>query len=138
MQQKKIIKEKFKQKKKNCQIRSRSKRWGVVQVARVLMINWQKKSTKTSEKVCKLNYKWLQKSYLLFYNILSDCHYVDEINYLLNAYRWQKKKRIWIPKVNSVQEACIKCLSVHTLKFEILKPTWKTKQKSLEALVFMF
>ena len=23
---------------------------------------------------------------------LSDCHYVDEINYLLNAFRWQKKK----------------------------------------------
>ena len=27
-----------------------------------------------------------------------------------------------IPKANSVQKACIKCLAVHTLKFEILKP----------------
>ena len=35
--------------------------------------------------------------------------------------------RIWyLIKANSVQEACIKCLAVHTLKFEILKPAWKT------------
>jgi hypothetical protein len=28
---------------------------------------------------------------LLFYNNLSECQYVDEINYLLDAFRWQKK-----------------------------------------------
>ena len=27
----------------------------------------------------------------VLYKILSDCHYVDEINDLLNAFRWQKK-----------------------------------------------
>ena len=39
-------------------------------------------------------------------------------------------------KANSVQEACIKCLAVHTLKFEILKPAWKTKPNFVDALVF--
>ena len=39
-------------------------------------------------------------------------------------------------KANSVQEPCIKCLTVHTLKFEILKPALKMKQKTLDALVF--
>ena len=28
--------------------------------------------------------------FLLLYKILSDCHYVDEINDLLNAFRWKK------------------------------------------------
>ena len=28
----------------------------------------------------------------LLYKILSDCHYADEINDLLNAFRWKKKK----------------------------------------------
>ena len=40
-----------------------------------------------------------------------------------------------VSKANSVQEACIKCLAVHILKFKILKPAWKTKQKNLDALV---
>ena len=39
-------------------------------------------------------------------------------------------------KVKSVKEAFIRCLAVHTLKFEILKPARKTKQKTLDALVF--
>ena len=34
----------------------------------------------------------------------------------------------WYNKANSVQEACIKCLVVHTLEFRFLKPC-KTKQK---------
>ena len=33
----------------------------------------------------KQKFSWL-------YKILSDCHYVDEINDLLNAFRWKKKK----------------------------------------------
>ena len=33
---------------------------------------------------------------LLFYNILSDCQMSDEINYLLNAFRLDKKKLIYI------------------------------------------
>ena len=32
-------------------------------------------------------------------------------------------------KVNSVQEACPKCVAVHVLKFEILQNIRKTKQK---------
>ena len=34
-----------------------------------------------------------------------------------------------ISKVNSVQEACTECFSVHILKFEILQTTWKKNQK---------
>ena len=34
-------------------------------------------------------------------------------------------------EVNSVQEACIKCIAVHILKFEILQKQYqKTKQKT--------
>ena len=36
-------------------------------------------------------------------------------------------------KVNSVQEACIKCFAVHILKFEILQTTL-TKQKNIKML----
>ena len=38
-------------------------------------------------------------------------------------------------KVNSVQEACAKCVGVHILKFKILHTTWKnkTKQKNQNA-----
>ena len=35
----------------------------------------------------------------------------------------------WLCKANSVQEACIKCLAVHILKFEILQTNKKMKQK---------
>ena len=33
-------------------------------------------------------------------------------------------------KVNSVQEACAKCSSVHILQFEILQTTWENEQKA--------
>ena len=39
----------------------------------------------------------------------------------------------WI-KVNSVQEACVKCFAVHILKFEILQTTWKNKTKNIKML----
>ena len=32
-------------------------------------------------------------------------------------------------KVNSVQKACAKCFAVHLSRFEILKTTWKNKNK---------
>ena len=37
-----------------------------------------------------------------------------------------------IGKVNSVQEACTKCLAVHVLKFETSQTTWKNKTKILK------
>ena len=40
-------------------------------------------------KKCSLKPTFLS-SFLLFYNILSDCHKSDEINYLLNAFRLKK------------------------------------------------
>ena len=39
-----------------------------------------------------------------------------------------------VGKVNSVQEACAKCLAVHLLKFEILQTTLKNKTKSIKML----
>ena len=47
-----------------------------------------------------------------------------------------KRNQFWIrklfftAKVNSVQEACAKCLAVHISKFEILQTTWKNKTKT--------
>ena len=33
-------------------------------------------------------------------------------------------------KVNSLQEACVKCFAVYILKFEILQTSWKNKKTS--------
>ena len=46
-------------------------------------------------------------------------------NYQLPNYRLNNPP----DKVKSVKEAFIRCLAVHTLKFEILKPARKTKQQ---------
>ena len=41
-------------------------------------------------------------------------------------------------KVNSVQEACAKCFSVHTLGFHILQITWKNEAKNIKPFCFIF
>ena len=41
-------------------------------------------------------------------------------------------------KVNSVQEACTKCFTVHIWKFEILQNTWKKWNKGHQTLTFQF
>ena len=46
--------------------------------------------------------------------------------------------KVIIYKVNSVQEACDKCFSVHILKFEILQITWKKWNKEHQTLSFQF
>ena len=40
----------------------------------------------------------------------------------------------WILKVNSVQEAFVKCYVVHLLEFEILQTKWKNKTKNIKML----
>ena len=46
-------------------------------------------------KKIRLNPNFLS-SFLLFYNILSNCHNSDEINYLLNAFRLKKNlTNVW-------------------------------------------
>ena len=45
----------------------------------------------------------------------------------------QGRRKVWgggAIKVNSVQEACVKCFVVHILKFEILQITWKKMKQS--------
>ena len=47
---------------------------------------------KANEKVEYVSWMKFECSWiLLLYKILSDCHFVDEINDLLNAFRWKKK-----------------------------------------------
>ena len=46
--------------------------------------------------------------------------------------------RIFLLKVNSVQEACAKCFAFHILKFEILQITWKKWNKEHQTLSFQF
>ena len=41
-------------------------------------------------------------------------------------------------KVNSVQEACIKCFAVHLLKYEILQITWKKWNNEHQTPSFQF
>ena len=58
-------------------------------------------------------------SFLLFYNILNDCHNSDEINYLLNAFRL---KKVCI----KVCSGCYAYLELHRTFFKVLPHTFVT------------
>ena len=69
---------------------------------------------------------FLENLKILFYNILSDCHYSDVINSLLNALSLKKKKG----KSTQYKKLVPNTLTVvRILKFEILQTIWKNKTK---------
>ena len=51
----------------------------------------ESKKVETDKVRLKPNFLW---PILIFYNVLSDCHKSDEMNYLLNAFRLDKKRKL--------------------------------------------
>ena len=68
------------------------------------------------------------------------CSVLQQSPYLhIKRFKWRKVGcRGVLLKVNSVQEACAKCFSVHILKFKILQITWKRWNKKHQTLSFQF
>ena len=66
-------------------------------------------------------------SYIIYFSFIIDIHL-----------SFQGSVGLFYSKVNSVQEACAKCFTVQTLKFEILQITWKNETKNIRFLFFSF
>ena len=90
---------------------------------------WRNLQSRNNSKTRSLGLNFLS-SFLLFYNILSDCHYSDEINYLLNAFRWKKKYNLNYTLalvLKNGKNLNLKKAKILTMVFSLMEPKERIK-----------